>query len=156
MGSFLSLSLCQEQGQFWCSLEKTIKGCTPDGCSLAQQCLQPQAKALTEEKLTSICGRGCHWYQLTDGRQHKQPGMLCEFGKCVCAQVAQVMSDSEIPWTTAHKATLSMGFSRQESWSGLPFPSPGDLPNPGIEPVSPALADGFFTTESPGKPKYST
>ena len=41
-----------------------------------------------------------------------------------------------------------MGFSRQEYWSGLPFPSPGDLPDPGIEPVSPGLAGGFFTTES--------
>jgi len=40
-----------------------------------------------------------------------------------------------------------MGLSRQEYWSGLPFPSPGDLPNPGIEPMSPALAGGFFTTE---------
>ena len=45
-----------------------------------------------------------------------------------------------------------MGFSRQEYWSGLPFPSLGDLPDPGIEPVSPALAGGFFTTEPPGKP----
>ena len=43
------------------------------------------------------------------------------------------------PWTVARQAPLSMGFSRQESWSGLPFPSPGDLPNPGIEPGSPAL-----------------
>ena len=43
------------------------------------------------------------------------------------------------PWTVAHQAPLSMGFSRQEYWSGLPFPSPGDLPNPGIEPGSPAL-----------------
>ena len=46
---------------------------------------------------------------------------------------------------------LSMGFPRQEYWSGLPFPSPGDLPDPGIDPVSPALAGGFFTTEPPGK-----
>ena len=45
-----------------------------------------------------------------------------------------------------------MGFPRQEYWSGLPFPSPGDLPEPGIEPVSPVLAGGFFTTELPGKP----
>ena len=44
-----------------------------------------------------------------------------------------------------------MGFPRQEYWNGLPFPSPGDLPNPGIEPSSPALAGGFFTTEPPGK-----
>ena len=46
------------------------------------------------------------------------------------------MSDCD-PWTVAHQAPLSMGFSRQEYWSGLPFPSPGDLPNPGMEPVSP-------------------
>ena len=55
-------------------------------------------------------------------------------------------------WTVAHQARLSMGFPRQESWSGLPFPSPGDLPNPGIETTSPALAGRFFTTEPPGKP----
>ena len=50
------------------------------------------------------------------------------------------------PWTVARQAPLSMGFSGQEYWSGLPFPSPGDLPNPGIEPRSPALAGRFFTT----------
>ena len=58
-----------------------------------------------------------------------------------------------IPWTTACLAPLSMGFSRQEYWSGLPCPPSGNLPNPGIEsmsPVSPALAGGFFTTEPLG------
>ena len=50
------------------------------------------------------------------------------------------------------QAPLSMGFSRQEYWSGLPFPFPGEVPNPGIVPASPALAGGFFTTEPPGKP----
>ena len=49
-------------------------------------------------------------------------------------------------WTVAHQPPLFMGFSRQEYWSGLPFPSPGDLPDPEIEPASPALASGFFTT----------
>ena len=48
--------------------------------------------------------------------------------------------------TVAHQAPLSMGFSRQEYWSGLPFPPPGDLPDPWVKPVSPALAGGFFTT----------
>ena len=60
------------------------------------------------------------------------------------------------PWTIARQAPLSMKFSRQEYWSGLPCPSPGDLPDPGIEhvfPVSPELAGGFFTTEPPGKPR---
>ena len=56
------------------------------------------------------------------------------------------------PWIVAHQAPLSMGFLRQEYWSWLPFPSPGDLPDPGIEPMSPALAGGFFTTEPSGKP----
>ena len=55
------------------------------------------------------------------------------------------------PWTVAHQAPLSTGFSRQEYWSGLPFPSPGDLLDQGIEPrslMSPALADAFFTTRT--------
>ena len=56
------------------------------------------------------------------------------------------------PWTVAHQAPLSMGFSRQEYWSGLPRPPPGDLPDPGLEPMyvmSPALTCGLFTTELP-------
>ena len=58
------------------------------------------------------------------------------------------------PWAVARQAPLSVEFSRQEYWSGLPFPTPGDLPNLGIEPMSPAspaLAGGFFTTASSGK-----
>ena len=51
------------------------------------------------------------------------------------------------PWTVAYQAPLSMGFSRQEYWSGLPFPSPGDLPDPGIEPRSPALPADALTSE---------
>ena len=63
------------------------------------------------------------------------------------------MSDSfATPWTVACQTPLSRGFPREEHWSGLPFPPLGDLPNPGIEPVPPTLADGFFTTEPPGKP----
>ena len=60
-----------------------------------------------------------------------------------------------IPWTVARQAPLSMALSRQKYCSGLLFPSPGDLPGPGIEPtspVSPALAGGFLATEPPGKP----
>ena len=58
------------------------------------------------------------------------------------------------PWTVDHQAPLSMGVSTQEYWSGLPFSSPRDLPDPGIKPMSPALADGFFTTEPPRKSLY--
>ena len=56
------------------------------------------------------------------------------------------------PWTVAYEALPSMGFSRQEYRSGLPFPSPGDLPDPGIEPRSPALQAGALPSEPPGKP----
>ena len=72
---------------------------------------------------------------------------------------AQLLSCVQLfatPWTLAHQFPLSMGFSRQEYWSGLPFPSPGDLTNPGIEPASAAsaLVGRFFTTEPPGKPDF--
>ena len=59
------------------------------------------------------------------------------------------------PWTIVHQAPLSMEFSRQEYWSGLPFPSPGALPNPGIEPRSPALQADALLSEPPGKPRYN-
>ena len=55
------------------------------------------------------------------------------------------------PWTVAHQAPPSMGFSRQEYWSGLPFPSPGDLPKPGIKPRSPSLQADALSSELPGK-----
>ena len=61
------------------------------------------------------------------------------------------MSDSATPWTVAYEAPLSMGFSRQEYWSGFPFPSLGDLPNPGIESGSPALEADALPSEPPGK-----
>ena len=61
------------------------------------------------------------------------------------------------PWTVAHQAPPSMGFSRQEYWSGLPFPFPGNLPNPGIEPGSPSLEADTLTSEHQGSPiKYSS
>ena len=62
---------------------------------------------------------------------------------------------SATPWTVAHQSPLSIGFPRQEYWSGLSFPSPGDLPNPGIKPVSPGLSGRFVTTEPPEKLPYN-
>ena len=59
-------------------------------------------------------------------------------------------------WTVACQAPLSMGFSRQEYWSGLPFSPPGDLPNPGMEPVPPALQVDSLPLAPPGKPWYYT
>ena len=63
------------------------------------------------------------------------------------------MSDSATPWTVAYQVPPSMGFSRKEYWSGLPFPSPRDLPDPGIEPGSPALQADALPSEPPGKPE---
>ena len=66
--------------------------------------------------------------------------------------VAELYPTLATPWTVAHQAPLSMGFPRQEYLSGLPFPSPGDLPDPGIEHVSPALLVDSLPSELPGKP----
>ena len=73
---------------------------------------------------------------------------------CVLSRVRLFVT----PWTVACQALLSMEFSRQEYWSGLPFLPPGDVPDPGIEPASPvfpALASRFFTTTPPGEPHES-
>ena len=66
----------------------------------------------------------------------------------LCAQSFPTLAT---PWTGVCQIPLTVGFPRQEYWSGLPFPSPGDLPHPEIKPTSPTLAGGFFTTEPPGK-----
>ena len=74
--------------------------------------------------------------------------------------VAKVCSTLATPWAVARQAPLSMGFPREGYWSGLPFPSSGDLPDPGIKPVPPALqavsctASGFFSTEPPEIPLF--
>ena len=69
--------------------------------------------------------------------------------------VAQECPALSTPWSVAHQVPLSMGFFRQEYWGGFPFPSTVDLPNPGIEPGSPALQADSLPSEPPGKP-YST
>ena len=83
------------------------------------------------------------------------PGKNTGVGCRLLLQCMKVKSetDSEVatPWTAAHQAPLSMDFSRQEYWGGLPFPSPGDLPDPGIEPVSPTLQADSLLTEPPRK-----
>ena len=70
----------------------------------------------------------------------------------LCAYTLSRVQLFATPWTVAHPAPLSMRFPRHEYWSGLPFLSSGDLPNPEMESVTSALAGRFFTTESPGKP----
>ena len=88
------------------------------------------------------------------GTEHRKMFMNACHALCICAQLCPLFAPIG---TVAHRTPLSMEFSRQEYWSGLPFPTPGDLPDPGIEPTSPvssALAGGFFTTVPPGKPSY--
>ena len=70
--------------------------------------------------------------------------MKSGIGSPTVCSVGSVVSDFVTPWTVAHQAPLSMGYPRQEYWSGLSFLFPGDIPNPGIEPVSPALANRYF------------
>ena len=112
------------------------------------QCLQPQPKKLiylkflhpwistwltivwTERWLLPI------WSAVSS--HHRNPGMAFGF-----------IADT---WAISHLAPLSLGFSRQEYWSGLPFSSPGDLPGPGIKPESPALQADFLLSELPGEP----
>ena len=76
---------------------------------------------------------------------------------CVCELLSSVQFFVS-PWTVACQAPLPMEFSKQEYWSGLPFPAPGDLPHPGIKPRSPALQADSLPSEPPGKPQiqYST
>ena len=103
----------------------------------------------------------------TTEKTQKQPKLKCPstdgwakkmryvytMGYCVCVCALGCVWCFATPRTAAHQAPLSMGFPRREYWSGLPFPSPGSLPNPGIKPRSPTLAGRFFTAEPPGKLK---
>ena len=76
------------------------------------------------------------------------PSLLADvliFSYCVYAKLLSHVRLFGTPWTVARQAPLSMGFSRQEYWSGLPCPPPGDFPDPGVEPTSPALVGGLFT-----------
>ena len=86
-------------------------------------------------------------------RSMDKEDMGCIYNEVLCCCViSKSCLTLATPLTIAHQVPLPMGFPRQEYWSGLPFPSPGDIPDPEIEPKSPALACKFFTTEPPGKP----
>ena len=83
--------------------------------------------------------------------------VFLQYCSCVCVQWLSHVQFFEVPWTVVHQATLSMELSRQEYWSGLPFPPPWDLPDPGIKttsPTSPGLAGGFFTTSGTWEARY--
>ena len=119
--------------EFWCNMQATVNKEDNLKKSLEWRCyIAPR------EQLTGLGTSRC--YLLS--RMFTWRGVqACYF--------TSVVSNSTIQCTVAHQAPLSMGFSRQEYWSGLPCPPPGHLPDPGIEPgplMSPALAGGFFTT----------
>ena len=116
---------------------------------------KPQGVAKKKKK-----ERNQHWVFITPGQSKTLaldrkcllgPWSPCARGRVPCCHFTRVRLFAT-PWTAAHLAPLSVGFSRQECWSGLPFPSPGGLSQPGIEAValpSPALADRFFTSRAP-------
>ena len=93
----------------------------------------------------------CNWRTPFQSRFQALKPSFIEFLELSLVHVYSVESNSAISWAAACQG-LPMEFSRQEYWTGLPFPPPEDLPDPRTEPTSPALAGGFFTTELPGKP----
>ena len=119
--------------------------CSESGFSLSRRAIyqSPRYKLLAPGR---EAGRGREEKRKREGKGGRGDGN-------VCACVLSCIRLFAIPWTVALQALLSLGFPRQEYWSGLTFPPPGDLPNPGIEPVSPTLARGFVTAEPSGKPQ---
>ena len=102
-----------------------------------------------------------HWYQVQGCHSksfilkcntHHQIPRFHYFVRAVLSRFSCVWL-FETPWTAAPRLLCPWGFSRQEYWSGLPCPPPGDLPNPGMEPRSPALQADFLPSKPPGKPK---
>ena len=132
-------------------------------------------KEFSLENLTSLVSasqcrslRFDSWVRRSLGKGNGQPSLVClpekSHGQGSLAgysprgrkSVGRDLATEGLNWTgvvsgLAHQAPPSMGFFRQEYWKGLPFPSPGDIPSPGIEPLSPALTSGFFITEPPAK-----
>ena len=109
-----------------------------------------------QEARASFPGRNCFFHLAAEAEMFSVNGVPTQFILFISSLpnvraclVTSAVSDSVQPETVARQASLSVGFSRQEHWSGLPCSPPGDPPNPGIEPVSlrsPVLAGGFFTT----------
>ena len=111
-----------------------------------------------QQRATQLCDKPwCVWSPeggllppLDAGFTERKAASISPF-KVKSVLVAPVMSDSATPKTVARQAPLSMGFPRQEYWSGVPFPSPGDLSDPGTEPASPTLQADSLLSELPGK-----
>ena len=139
---------------------QTGNKCQPEGGLTAQELHNSSASPLRSERAMGVKTwptkrMDLHHFKEVPvkrcGQEISKTYVFC----CVLSHVQLFLT----PWTIAHLAPLSMEFSRQEYWSGFPFPSPGDFPNTGVKPtspVSPDLADRFFTIASPGKPPSKT
>ena len=107
-------------------------------------------QALMSVQFTLLCSK---WFIPQVTHSHEIWITMSFYSTCGGGLVTKSCLTLATPWTVARQTPLSMGFLRQEYWSGLSFPSLGVIPDPGIKPVSPALAGRFFTTEQPRKPK---
>ena len=116
-------------------------------------CMSSNGKLPFESDLGSKNSFGSLSYGICNALLHKniQNFHHSEVPMLLCAKSLSSVCFFVNPWTVASQAPLSLGFPRQEYWSGLPFLSPGDLPDSGLEPTSPALAGGFFTTSATWK-----
>ena len=125
------------------------------------KCKELGSFSINSVQMVVKCTSSCRWYSSLDPIENFSCLDVEVVDSTVykiscCYLVAKLYLTLATPWTVAHQAPLSMGFLRQEYCSGLPFPSPRDLPNPEIQPVfpvSPALLGRFFTTEPPGQSK---
>ena len=132
----LSSSVHGDAPEYWSGLSFPSPGDLPDP-GIKPESLELQADSLPSE---------------LPGKPHVSNNNSLHL---LCAQMLSHVWLLVTPWTIARQALLSMGFSRQEYWSGFPFPPPGELPDSGIEPGSPALQAGCLTTEPPGKSHVS-
>ena len=128
--------------------------CYPDPWSVISRCKQTGGRFASKftHKAVDRISSSCHWAEHLDFLLAKYTEIQLTLKVrwlCVLAQSFSHVWLFVTPWTVAHQAPLTMGFFRQEYWSGLPFPPSGDLPNPGIKHVSPGR---FFTNELSGKP----
>ena len=147
--SFFHTDLCwQSDGSLFKLLSRFVIAFLPRSKHLLISWLQsPSAVILEPPKIKPVTvSTFLQYLPWSDGaRRHDLRCFNCEVKLLSCVWLFAT------PWTVACQAPPSMGFSRQEYWRGLPFPSPGDLPNPGIEPGSPALQADSLASEPPGK-----
>ena len=129
-----------EVSQFYLTL------CDPKDCSPQGASIHGIFQARILEWVAISFSRGSSWLR-------DWTCVSCIFPTLSSVQLLSCVQLFATPWTVSHQAPLSVGFSRQEYWNGKPFPSPGNLPNPGIEPESPALVSGFFTVWATRKEK---